>query len=306
MPLRNNDVTQNKPIVAKTPSFQKPQVSAAVKSSASPMDDLFNAFQAPSSSSTQGGDKLIDLKTNILSLYTQSAVPNSQLSTTYSGLASNSTLSGFADFANFDQFKKQSDSSPKNSGIADLDFFSSSDFSKPETSVSPTQQIPVTSNSLLDMDSINFSGTSAQNLPNTPSISQPKPLEIDFASFSISKNNQKAPYSAPGISNGLSTDSGISSFSQKMDPGLFNHWQSPEPPKSSPAGEIFAEKYTVESVSTPISCIMDSPTIPDFQRGRDTTISDFQSSRETVGATIALPASTNSALEFVDPWSDFQ
>ena len=264
------------------------------------MDDLFNAFQGKPANQSSG--KVVDLKSNILSLYSSppSGSSNSSTLNAKSGFASNSASNGFADFANFANFAQfnasnsQPESVPKNDRIADFDFLSAS--SPPKSTTDSIPQASHGNNSLLDLDSIDFH--------NPPPVTDSKPLTIDFASFSISNNEKPkessaTPASAIVGSKGFSSTK--SSISHKMDPALFNHWGNPEPPKpSSPPTTSIVESTTVGSISTPIESIIDSPAVPiSFN---ETHASSFASAS---GGT-AAPVSTNSALNFVDPWSDFQ
>jgi hypothetical protein len=216
-----------------------------------------------------------------------------------SGFASNSATNGFADFADFSQFNasnSQPESVPKakNNKLAEFDFLSAS--SPPKSTTDSIPQASHRNNSLLDLDPIDFH--------TPPPVTESKPLKIDFASFSISNNeipkgSSATPASAIVGSKGFSSTK--SSISHKMDPALFNHWGNPEPPKpSSPPTTSIVESTTVGSISTPIESIMDSPAVPlSFNE-------THSSSLASTGGGTAAPVSTNSALNFVDPWSDFQ
>jgi len=353
---QNNDLiqVQSKQDIPIVPNIQKSQAPIQVKATASPMDDLFSAFQGQPASQTaiQSGAKVVDFKSNILSLYANpTSAPASRNS---SVVATNSSTSDFADFANFSQFKVNSQpeavpkkeggadfdffsassppkSAPKKEGGADYDFFSASSPPKSATSTSVSQSSH-RNNSLLDIDSVD-----SHKPP--PSTLSKKPLEIDFASFSISKNEiPKASSVTPAnvSSIGFSSNSTNSSLSHKMDPGLFNHWGDPEPPKqalpqktslmesswgdpeppklSSPLKTGYVDhwgdhlppnqpsrKASLAESSTVGSIshsFMDSPAMP--LSSNETNVNSFSDSRATT-----LPVTTNSVLD-ENPWSDFQ
>ena len=273
------------------------------KVSSSPLDDLFSAFENQSQDKPIA-PKTVDLKSNILSLYSNPPPANSRSVTMMTPATMASESKGFANFADFSQFatfsKNESFSNLNAKNDANLNAKNDFDFfSQPESFNSPAKHRQ-NSTHLLDIESISLS------TPAVPNASTSNPLEIDFSSFSISKTEPSILSSTSQFSsfpNGfasVSKDPERSSISQKVNPALVNHWSSPDPSfASSPSKDLFSLNSI--GVSNPSSNLMDSSMFsePSSQNQANTQ-------NNSHGINTNLPVSTATALDFVDPWSEFQ